>query len=176
MRRLPSEMLTFDADDGDKVHEHDAAHIVDAIEQEHLEKWGEVKKREPRPDPMEADDVLEDLEDWRLTQQHIDVIRLRVMSAWAKTQTNFLAQGHAVDWNYKHLWFPENDLRIYEMRDGNAPPDSSRPQHLRGMELAIDIRDPGVVSRLLKRVRDDAGIEQPLRMVRPKRIVSPYEI
>jgi hypothetical protein len=38
----------------------------------------------------------------------------------------------------QHIWYPTVDTEVYELRDGNAPADSDRPIHLRGLDLWID--------------------------------------
>lgn len=39
----------------------------------------------------------------------------------------------------RHLWFPQDNVNRYELRDGNPPADVDRPKHLRGQSLVIDI-------------------------------------
>lgn len=39
----------------------------------------------------------------------------------------------------RHVWFPKNDITKYELRTGNPPADQDRPEHLRGLNLVIDI-------------------------------------
>ena len=44
----------------------------------------------------------------------------------------------------RHLWWPRDDMAIYELRDGNPPADVDRPAHLKGYRLEIDL---GLVPR-----------------------------
>lgn len=47
----------------------------------------------------------------------------------------------------KHIWL-ESDLETYSLREGAAPRDDKRPDHLKGIPLTIcQFRLPGVVIR-----------------------------
>jgi hypothetical protein len=47
--------------------------------------------------------------------------------------------GITPNWGVKHLWFPENNVNHYELREGNPPGDSQRPKHMRRFRIEIDI-------------------------------------
>lgn len=68
----------------------------------------------------------------------------------------------------RHLWFPEDRISLYHLRDGNPPADQDRPPHLRGHRLAIDIGEiPQDVWDAVKAQRAQARkmVARPTRMV-----------
>lgn len=74
------------------------------------------------------------------TQREIDEIRYRV---WLHLMRSMLdnRDPNAVRPPMYHLWFPENDLRVYCIRLGNPPSDRDRPSFLRGLRLELDVQD-----------------------------------
>jgi hypothetical protein len=78
-----------------------------------------------------------------LTQAQVDKVRTRVVVALLISAVEARQRKVPV----KHLWFPEKRDTKYELRNGNAPADSDRPRHLRGLHLAVDLGEipPAVV-------------------------------
>lgn len=146
LRVLPSSFVTEEIEDPDRVHELDDPHIYDALIDEQLEATG-VKEKFTPPEEQ-APEAPPD--GWALNQFKVDLIRLRVLRAHARTQQIEVAKGRGADWGVKYLWFPEDDMRAYEARDGNPPPDAERPKHMRGLNLVIDLRDPKAPQRIVE--------------------------
>lgn len=90
-------------------------------------------------DDLLAGDLAQDSEDPRdfvLTQERIDHIR-------AQTTMKTLLKAYETGlWDVaskvQYLWFPENDIRKLEVREGNPPADQDRPAHLRRLQLVMD--------------------------------------
>jgi hypothetical protein len=68
-------------------------------------------------------------------REAVDQKRLTVMVllAW-----NALKKGEEVPNYKKHLWFFDDRLDHYELREGNAPSDSERPDYLKSLDLWIN--------------------------------------
>lgn len=131
LRRLPGDLVTKEVGDGEKIHELDEEHTRLALIQEHDKK---LQGKEPeQEEEAGAPAALRD-EERLLTQERIDIIRLRVMRAIAKN-----AQTPEEKLALRHVWFPRNDINAYSLRDGNAPGDADRPKHLRRFKLEIDL-------------------------------------
>lgn len=151
LRALPSELVTNDVNDETKIHELDEPHVIEQILSDQKKARLEAEKpakKEPEAPGLPQQRSLE------LTQEAVDVIRLRVLRAWASTQ-RAARNGEInipVDGTVKHLWWPRNDWREYSMRRGNPPPDRDRPKHLRGLRIEIDIsagKLPETITRTL---------------------------
>lgn len=175
LRKLPGDLVTKDIEVEDKAHKEDVdtPHVIKAIAKDRArlergEKSVDPLAKEPEPIPDE---------DPRLNQPMIDIRRVCVMREWARTQKALIASGKPSDVSVRHLWFPENDHRNYVMRPGNPPPDSQRPKHLRGFQLAIDLgakllpeeitkmlekRGVGVPSGYAKLVRNEMNLNRVL--------------
>lgn len=147
LRKLPSDMVTKDADDEQRIHAEDPPHIQKALTKEarHRET-GFVNPFDPANAPRGPE--LEG--DHRLEQWKVDLVALKVKRAWANTQKLMIRMGRPADRGVKWLWFPRDDIRAYEMRDGNPPPDSLRPKRLRGLNLVVDINDTSIPETLFE--------------------------
>lgn len=164
LRALPSDAITKDVDDPDRVHALDPEHIRDELADKHI--LPEAPKDEEMPKPGLG---------WRPVkgrQQDVDLVRLRVMAAILQTELSRYENGEKPNLEARHLWFPEDDIRVYSLRLGNAPPDSERPQHLRRLALEIDVTSlPDSIARVidsdktLRRVFD-SSIRERLNTVR----------
>ena len=75
-----------------------------------------------------------------LTRRGIEKVRIRVTLACLVTAVEKKQRKPPV----RHLWFPEDNLNKYSLRDGNPPADVDRPKHLKGHHLVIDL---GVIPR-----------------------------
>ncbi len=136
LRKLPGDYVTKEVADGERVHELDDPHIVESIAKERAQKeQGTYQDPDAKPEPLGVDYVA----DKRLNQNKVDEVRLRVIRAYVQTNMEWLQEGREIDKKPKHLWFPDNDVNKYELREGNAPADQDRPKHLRGLKLHVDI-------------------------------------
>lgn len=79
----------------------------------------------------------------RLTQEAVDEVRLRVLSAVLVSSIKLRNPNPPV----QHLRFPRNGVQAYQLRDGNPPSDTDRHPWERGLKLWIDLGyiEPGVV-------------------------------
>jgi hypothetical protein len=156
LRALPGEWVTDEVPDGDKVHELDDPHIVAALTEERSNKERGIETLVERQDRLreerKAPAASQDPREHHLTQWRVDLVRLRVLRELAQRALARIECDKPVDWSIKHLWFPADDDRIYELRSGNPPSDDDRPKHLRRINLHIDIRRgslPGAIRRFL---------------------------
>lgn len=99
-----------------------------------------------------------------VTRRGIEKARIRVTLACLVTAVEQGVRKPPV----RHLWWPEDNINKYALRDGNPPADVDRPKHLRGQHLVIDL---GVIPRpvweAVQRQRKHArrAAAEPSRMV-----------
>ena len=139
LRELPSELVTKDAEEEDKVHRLDPKHVRLSLTDEYFDKHTkepEVEAEKPKNKWLPV------------KQEFVDLVILRAMAAIIETEESRQARGHPPRHPVYHLWFPENDLRVYELRKGNPPPATERPRHLRSIDLVVDI------THLPRRIKD----------------------
>jgi len=172
LRQLPSELLTKEVPVASKVHALDDPHVKNTIVREYADKMaGKLSPEEELPEGAER---VQRVVDATLTQERIDIVRLRVMNAIAKNSTDIEDKLRVY-----HLWFPRNDINEYQLRTGNPPSDSARPKHLRAMQLHIDLGSgklPPTVVDKLPLARLQAYNKHLERMRQPKeepRIIMP---
>lgn len=151
MRDKPGELLTREIEEGDKIHEEDPQHIVDSI----LDDWEAQDKPKPKMDPGRMEILrklsldraekhlrLSDLGEER-RQLEIDIVRMRILFTLVDTYVKQMEEGLDVDPDeVHHVWFPSNQLGVYELRKGPAGHHSNRPKWLKGMELELDLNNP----------------------------------
>lgn len=154
LRKLPANYVTKDIADPDKIHELDVPHIVDALTEEQEKRDLEGSKTETMADALPKLKCAQPGETVPLSQWEIDVVRMRVIKARVDHMV-FMKMNHNVapDLKTKHLWFPEDNVNIYELREGNPPADKDRPKHMRGLRLEIDVENlpPRIVDALAER-------------------------
>jgi hypothetical protein len=133
--KLPSEFVTTTVEEADKIHPDDPLHTRLSM----LDELEAKANENPIKDDIDFDEVP--CGDARiLYQKGIDVVRMRVLKVIIDNAILLLHKGSTkIDLRVKHLWFPENNLNIYELREGNPPPDSERPKHMRGFRLELDV-------------------------------------
>lgn len=164
LRVLPREAVTTDAADPDKIHRHDAPHIIKGLLRSVADRLAKGYKVHPAKVVKEAAQLrfIALCHDCNgklpLTQRVIDIIRAKALADLsAKPSSN-------LDFSLRHVWFPDAAARghvagasKFELRMGVAPLDSTRPAPLRGLDLTLDITSwpPAVVDGL-------ASISQPL--------------
>ncbi len=122
----------------DKPHPLDPPHILSAFEDDHIAREEGLK---PPPNEKFADPLPHEGYRPPLTQFTVDCIKLRVLKVMADRGRRDLARGKELGAYSKvqHLWFPEPYADNYEARQGNPPPDSARPKHMRGIDLVLDL-------------------------------------
>jgi hypothetical protein len=163
LKHLPGELLTTDRDDADRIFKTDDSHIVDAITADAIDKINDADKG-LAPSIERSDAQREALRTAKIgatipisalpgnkAQLQVDLIRLRVTKTLIDT---YIAQVKALEEpkiRPKHLWFPTDNLNVYELRNGNAPSDNYRPKWLRRLRLEIDIHTiPHTIQVLLQ--------------------------
>ena len=63
-----------------------------------------------------------------LSQRLVDGVKWRVCETLLQTYLDILGEGDDVDFDKVfHLWFPDDNINHYELRDGNPPADQDRP-------------------------------------------------
>ena len=148
MRELPADMVTKDPADPDRVHELDPDYVV-----HELVDIAKQKQAVTKQDPLKAYKYREAPRDAvvPLSQEQVDFVRFRIIKARVDSAVALVTANQPVDLKVKHVWFPRNNINEYEMRDGNAPPNSMRPKHLRNLDLAVDLFDwPRAVKDILR--------------------------
>lgn len=128
LRGLPSEWVTKDTSDPDRIHELDAPHIVEALSDDLAKAEQTVKK----PDQDSAFKDL-DLKNGPFDQRHIDVLRFKALRGMIKR-----AQRPEHLKRLYHVWFKEPKLSAFEMRRGRPPLPRDRPRHLKDKDLILD--------------------------------------
>jgi len=139
LRGLPADWVTKNEADPDRIHELDPPHIVGALVEEQVKKVREQEVPDA-PDASFKPSVAKPGECRPLSQWEIDMVRFRVMRQLVESA--IVAKQHGVKtdiFKVNHLRFPENNVNIYELREGNPPRDAERAQHERGFALVLDI-------------------------------------
>lgn len=137
LRALPSEYLTNDPADGSKIHELDAPHIVEALQDDIAEEQQTV-------DPMLLEGIIQladaplsepvvPLNQWRVDAVRLRVALARIENAWAKAR-----KGEVVDLEVCHIRFPRNNVHEYSFAPGKPPRDKKLRPHERGLKLWVD--------------------------------------
>ncbi len=153
LRHLPSDHVTHEVADAERVHALDDPHIVESVSKElHDKERGTYVDHDAKPEALGVSGTG----DKTLSQGKIDEVRLRVIRAYAQTNVKWIAEGGEPDKKPKHLWFPGNDVNVYEMREGNAPADQDRPKHLRGYKLHVDIWSLELPDTVVSRLEEQA--------------------
>jgi hypothetical protein len=143
MRSLPADLQTRDTSDPDRVHELDAPHIVDALKAdwEARQQGRDPITGKPVEDTSRAKKyrVAQPGENVPLNQEQVDFVRMRVLKAVVDQAYEDTLEGRCPDLSVRHVWFPHDNVNIYELRDGPAPVRSLRPKRLRSLDLEIDM-------------------------------------
>lgn len=150
LRKLPGELVTKELEDPDKAHPSDAPHVIGQLIEDHIER--ETKPDTPPPNRQASRFAMAG-ERVRLSQREIDFVRMRVISVLIEAYLVWLngRDTHDSPVAVHYLWFPEDNVNHYELRDGNPPSDADRPKHLRGFRLECDIEEiPRAVHDLIK--------------------------
>lgn len=153
LRGLPSEWVTKDTSDPDKIHELDDPHIVSALVEE------QAKALLPKKEEPESIIRKYDLWGGPFDQLHIDLIKFKAIRNLVRTAQVWAEHGDKFPLKRaRHLWFPEPKLGNRELRDGRSPLPRDRPQHLRDKDLIVDVYEwpPRIVDMLKEK-----GIDTP---------------
>ena len=142
MRKLPGDLVTKHEAEADKVHELDEPHIVGALvyERQKAEKAEAANTHGARLAELREQMKRVPLgESAPLSQARIDIERFHAGRATLAAYNRKMDRGEAVDIDQRyHLWFPTDDVQVYQLRPGNAPADQDRPRHMQGYTLAVD--------------------------------------
>lgn len=150
LRSLPSELVTTDVSEADKVHGNDAPHIIKGL----LRK---MAKEEAQGFKVPAPAIVKSAAQLRfialchdcdnklpLTQKAVDIIRAKILAELScRLLTNRDATAH--DFRVRHVWFPRYDrgdaagASAIELHDGPEPLDSTRPAALKHFALTVDV-------------------------------------
>lgn len=145
LRKLPGELVTIkEIGHEDKVHPSDAPHIVGALTEEYearanAELAGETPSAEKKIKKLKCAQPGEVVP---LSQWEIDVVKIRVIAAMINSALAAASKGAAPELTVKHLWFPEDNVNHYHLRNGNPPAAQERPRHMRRMKLEVDVFNP----------------------------------
>ena len=139
LRGLPAEWVTKNEADPDRIHELDPPHIVGALVEEQVKKV-RAEEAPAAPDVPFKPRVAKPGECVPLSQWEIDMVRFRVLRQLVETAIVAKKHGNKVDvFKVNHLRFPENNVNIYELHEGNPPREDERHSHERGFSLELDI-------------------------------------
>lgn len=160
---LPSEITTRDMADPTKVYIDpqeegktlDPPHLVEEISDNYKEL------EHAKPQEKGEEEGLREVGGERLyarlslRQELVDLVKFKVIGNILRNEiARMQADPHAMklDLHIRHVWFARDDISSRELREGNPPPDSARPKHLRGLDLVVDPLNwpPSVVARLAK--------------------------
>lgn len=147
---LPSDLVTKETQDQSRVHEADESHTRDALVYDYFDQ--ERKQEEDKKNKKRLHKTVT-----QAGQRGIDAIRLKTFRELVKGAILSKKNLSGISARKYHLWFETNSLEVRELRPGYAPPDSSRPDHLRGLrlEIATDHIDPSLADF----VRQELGQE-----------------
>jgi hypothetical protein len=145
MRGLPQNFTTRDSSDGDKVHEDDPPHIVQALIHEQTKAEQKPKEDLPTAVKVLADSLAPTGEVVPLNQERIDIVRFRIIRArinrlFGDPKPEIALRDLKVD----YVFFPRDNVNAYELRakvkrDGVEKLPWPLPKHLKNFKLEIDI-------------------------------------
>lgn len=158
LRILPSDYVTKDEAEADKIHELDPPHIQEALQYEMEKPAPEEDEFEKAKEALRGCTKLGEKRGFRNVQDkqlEVDAVRMRIINARIQSLCKLAERGMPIedeDFNVQHVWFPDrNNINRYELRDGNPPSDSGRPRHLKKLDLVIDITElPARIKDILK--------------------------
>lgn len=146
LRKLPADYVTKDTSDDTKIHELDAPHVVEALKYDKAKEADEAEN--PTPDPKPEKKLKSQVEPGRDIpftkvadpQLEVDLIRFSIIRAIVDSAEKYGPPEEGL-FCKRYVWFPKNNLNIYELRQGNPPANVSRPGYLKNLELFIDIEN-----------------------------------
>ena len=155
LRVLPSELITKDIDDPDRIHEIDPEHVADTYLDDYIKraqgidpdapvKYAPPHLAEKYGLPPVGKVVKFTDQSKEKTQSQIDMFRLRVASVLLGNLQDQLIAGKVSENEQTrfYIWWPNNNVNEYHLKEGNPPPDSKRPKHLRGFQIHVDLNNP----------------------------------
>lgn len=146
LAKLPSELVTKEIEDDTRAHELDPQHVIDSIVEDFAQKQlpqpkvrteeEELAHRARRAKLKELFEVIPAAEHAPLTQARVNARRFSIVYSLVNGPLSKRALKPM------HLWFDKDDVNGNQgLREGNAPADSDRPKHLRGLDLSINVKD-----------------------------------
>lgn len=182
LRKLPGELVTKDVDDPGRVHALDPEHVRESLVFEARESSGEAvwSGESEEPPPPDAKAPESDREARRNNPQlAVDIVRLRILRAWAESEAAVIERGGRADMHFKYVWFPDpGNFDRYAWRDpakGDPPLpcDSQRPPHLRGLDLVVDLGNPRLIEKIIEHVESSYLPADKRYLGASRRILSP---
>lgn len=152
LQKMPSELVTTDHADGDKIHNHDAPHIVRGMLKQLAREQAQGYKTPPPVIVKQAAQLrfialCHDTDNkLPLNQSVVDIIRAKLLG---EVSVRVLRNANCAinDFRVRHVWFPALDrgramgASRFELRDGPAPREAERPALLKGLALEVDVLD-----------------------------------
>ena len=138
MQQIPSELVTHDAGDRDRIHPNDPAHVVKpllrAAAQRLANKVPPVVRAQAAVGAL-FDQLQQDPFRFQtLDQEVVDLWRAKTILSWAVKPV--------VDDRIHHLWFAEeHNGHSCGLREGPPPSRGDRPKHLKNLNLEVHVLD-----------------------------------
>jgi hypothetical protein len=173
---MPSEHVTKDGGDVDKIHPDDDPHVVEQYQADFARAQHEAMnpaRRETDKSAIQA--FVEQHVNWNVfNQASVDWMRFVAIYNGIDGIMKRRERGEMPDLHeIKHLWFPKPSFDAVQCKKGNAPADVERPKHLKGLNLAVDLWEwPGRCEAALKR----AGLNTDLIRAQMVRMSSPINL
>lgn len=133
MRQLPSELVTHDTGDKERIHKNDPSHV-----RRELLKTAAKELVKQAPPLLMAQAYVKCLLDKyeqdgfkfeKVDQEVVDLYKMRIILNW-------LHKGTLRDSMF-HLWFTTPNAKSVVFCDGIAPERAARPAHLKNLNLEI---------------------------------------
>lgn len=141
LRELPGNFITKDTGDPDKIHELDDPHIVRNLARE--QAIAQLDSNEEDLDSLLGRAPIGEVVP--LKQRFIDAERFFVWKGVIQGQLRDIGDRIrlAPDIEVMHwLYFEEDNVNKYLVKEGLPPPDSELPKHMRGFQVVVDILAP----------------------------------
>lgn len=146
LRGLPSEFVTKDTSDGDKIHELDPPHIVKELVAKHEAALSKSSDSLPNTVRRLSEAVAPVGARVPLSQERIDIVRFKtIRSRITRLAASPEPEKDLAEMNVDYVFFPDNNVNKVEIRKKPGNPGRYRPlpqplpKHLRGFKLEIDI-------------------------------------
>ena len=185
LKRLPSDLVTKEPGDADKIWEGDAPHTQDALISDYIDKvTGKNEKKELKESFKMAEFRKNLYKDTSkpipITDENLGLERMAATVSLISSAL-ILVDNNSSQWTMEHedelnerlgvhhLWFDDDNILALELRRGNPPPPKSRKKHLRDKYQVVDPMDPD------RRVKDLMKERLGVDVDRAKHKASLYE-
>lgn len=155
LRSLPSEVVTKDFDDPDKVVNGDERHVRETIVEDWAKKGVDHQTPWVHGRPVDIRSRLFG-EDKRLTQDKVDFIRAEVVVQLERSKRYLKSKGKPMDVAKRWVIFHEDNVDDYEMVMQDPVKLAPHKEHLKGLDLVIDnkskLANMQLASKLAERI------------------------